>query len=214
MRTSKEDRIWQEGFERACRIAETEGVQRLLDERRFRVITGFSGRMTSTELDRYTVQSKAMAFYTVRVAMLASLHDNMGFGKKRLQKVSEGIDKLAEYLAHGWLYWVDVVESLRKAADINLELVDGDERLLHYSRPKAEDFWSEADWIEPEEWKARLRFLGFSDDGKAVRSPEGECWEYSSEYDKIQLYDFLGGLEYAKRYWIKEEGKTEARGIA
>ena len=202
--SQKEDRLWNEGFSRACEIAEKEGVEGLLREKKFRGVTDFSGRMTTGDLDRYTKQIKELAFNTVRIGFIASLHDAFGFGEKRIQKVMNEFDKLAEYLTKGWVYWADIIQDVQDRFDLDLKIMEGDDRLISYTRPANEDFYTEVDWIDPKAWKERISFLGFTDDGKTVSSGE-DSWDYENEYDKVQLYDFLGGLEYARRYWKMEE---------
>ena len=165
--------------------------------------------MTTDDLDRTTQKIQEMAFKTVRIGIIASLHDTFGFGEKRIQRVMSEFDKLAEYLMKGWIYWSDIIADIKEKLNIDLEILEGDDRLISYTRPANEDFYSEVDWVDPAAWKKRLSYLGFTDDGKAVHSPS-DCWEYKNEYDKIQLYDFLGGLEYAKMYYGEEDGSVQS----
>ena len=189
----KEDRLWSEGFERACDIARKKGLDGLFAEQRFRGITGFQGRLTSSDLDNSDKDVKNMIFSTLRIAYVGVLYDEFGFRGKRLTRFLHGVDKIASYLDHGWLYWIDIVDEIRQRVGIDLAIADGASHLTVYQRPANEDVYTEL--IDAQAWKARLDFLGLTDDGKQVTDPAGRwCWKYKNEYDKVQIYDELGGI--------------------
>ena len=195
----KEDRLWNEGFEAACRVAERNGLEGLKAERRFRGVTGLMTRMTASEIDERSDDIKHLLFGTLRIAFVSVLHDDFGFGKQRIQKFLYKCDKFAEYLDHGWISWIDVIESIKESTGVNLMIEDGDQHFYHWQRPEAQDMYSEADLIEKEAWTARIDFLGLVDDGKGeVKTKDGGwCWKYGNQYDKIQIYDELGGIALA-----------------
>ena len=197
----KEDRIWSEGFARACEIAERDGLEALMAEKRFRGILGTTIRMTSSELDYASEDIKKTFMHTMEVAMLSAAHDAFGFGEKRLIKLLREFDKLSAYMANGWIYWMDLITELEQEHHIALAIKDGAEHLLQYSRPDPEDIYTELDFISKKDWDERLRFLDLMDDGKKVHDESGYIWwDYDNPYDKIQIYDILGGIEYAVRF--------------
>lgn len=197
--SKKEDRLWAEGFERACDIAEREGIEKLLAERKFRGATGFHYRMTSSELDAASEDIKKLIFGTLRIAFVSVLHDEFGFGKTRITKFLDGLDKFATYLDYGWLYWMDAIKAIDDDLGINLMIENGEDHFRLWQRPEPKDVYSEVDLVEKDSWTARLNYLGLVDDGKGrVESKDhGWCWKYENQYDKIQIYDELGGIVLA-----------------
>lgn len=201
----KEDRIYGEGFTRACDIAREKGLEGLFAEERFRGIlaTQFRTqvRLTSTELEQASEDIKTLLMSTMEVAMLSAAHDAFGFGEKRLAKLLREFDKLSSYMANGWIYWLDLVTELKKEHCIDLAIKDTAGNLLNYRRPEPEDMYTEADLISAKDWEETLQFLGMHDDGKRVSDPSGYIWwDYKDPYSKIQIYDILCGIEFAVRF--------------
>ena len=189
----KEDRIWGEGFERACEIAKRDGLDALLKEQRLRGAYGFTPRLTFSDLDLATDEIKHLTFSTMCIACVAVLHDDFGFGGKRVQKFLDGVDKVGKYMDKGWICWLDLIEGIKARLSVDLHVPDGDGHLLTYSRPANKDLYDEL--IDGALWKERIKALGLTDDGSQVTDPGGRlCWEYKDEYDKVQIYDELGGV--------------------
>lgn len=196
----KEDRIWSEGFGRAYRIMCEGGPEALHKEARFRSITGFESRLTLTELDQATAgeQIKELTYRMVRLAMLAALHDEFGFGQKRLQKVMIAFDKLAQYMDRGWCFWADLEQELKEQTGIDAQIADGDGRLKAYYRPENEDVYTPKDLIDPTAWREQLKALGLEEnDGKIMTKSGQVLGVIRNEYDRIQYSDVMIGIEYA-----------------
>jgi len=195
----KEDRIWQEGFEAACRIAEKDGLEGLALERRFRGVTGLRSRLTSQELYEQSEDIKKVMYATTEITFISVLHDEFGFGKQRLERLIKGIIKFDAYLEHGWAYMVDYINSIDKELGISLLANKMVDEVPFWQRPDPEDIYTEVDLIEKDAWIARLNFLGLTDDGEGrVQSKDGGwCWKYNNEYDKVQIYDELYGIVLA-----------------
>ena len=196
----KEDRIWSEGFGRAYRIMCEGGEEALHKEARFRSITGFESRLTLTELDQATAGEhiKDLTYRTIRLAMLAVLHDEFGFGQKRLQRVMVQFDKLAQYLDRGWCFWADLEQELKEQTGIEALIADGDGRLKAYYRPEPEDVYEAKDLIDPVAWREQLKSLGLVEmDGKIMTKAGQVLAVVENEYDRIQISDVMIGIEYA-----------------
>ena len=207
----KEDRLWSEGFARACRIAREKGLDGLFDEERFRNITGFKGRLTSSDLDSYDSDVKELIFQMVRITFVAILHDAFGFGEKRLKKFVEMTDKFAQYSQKGWLYWADVIDEIREKTGIDMSIVEGETRLNTYKRPENADLYEEPDLIDDRAWRARLKELGLTDNGECVSDKTGTLqWRYKTNFDKIQIYDELTGILWATEFLgARKPGETK-----
>ena len=155
--------------------------------------------MTSSELDAASEDIKKLIFGTLRIAFVSVLHDEFGFGKQRITKFLDSLDKFATYLDYGWLYWMDAIKAIDDDLGINLMIENGEDHFRLWQRPEPKDVYDEADLVEKDSWVARLNYLGLVDDGKgAVESKDhGWCWKYDNQYDKIQIYDELGGIVLA-----------------
>ena len=194
----KEDRLYNEGFERACDIARAKGLDGLFAEQRMRGITGFKCRLTSSEIDYYSQELKDQVFGSIQIAFMSVLYDEFGFRGKRLARVQEGIDKMAAYMSNGWIYWTDMINEIKERTGHEIPLPDAVRNIRYYQRPDNEDIYSELDYINNEDWQARLNYLGLVDDGKEVKDPGGLwSWKYKNPADKIQIYDELGGIVLA-----------------
>lgn len=207
----KEDRLWGEGFARACEIAKKEGLQALFAEQRFRGLSGFHGRLTTTELDGYDSDIKNLIFAMLRISFVSVLYDEFGFRWKRLNRFLEAVDKIYEYTSNGWIYWIDMVEEIRQRIGFDLSIENGKTHMKTYDRPDNADIYEEPDLIVKGAWDKRLKSLGLMDDGTQVSNPAGTMiWQYENEYDKIQIYDELGGIEIAvNRLGAKKPGEAK-----
>lgn len=202
--SAKEDRLWNDGFEAACRTAREKGLDGLLNEERIRGLMGFDGRISIKDMDydRYSERIKIVTFQTLRIAFVAILHDEFGFGKKRIDRFLKLIDKMFVYCSKGWAYWIDYVNEIRSELGLSIPVdINDDIELTNYKRPENREFYEPADWINKAEWEGLLERLDLIDTGRRVTSKDGaDSWEYKDEYDIIQVYDNLCGVEYAIKY--------------
>lgn len=198
-----------DGLLKALEIVRDGGVEALEKEIRFRGITGIHTSLSTKELDKATEKIKEITFETVQISCISILHDEFGFGKKRCQQFMKAFDKLDAYLVQGWVYWIDLIESIRK--DIGFEMEH--EALSRngmggrYSHPEPEDIYDESDIIVKEDWDHLLRELHFSETeiekGKyEIYDEEGApCLRYEGIYNKIQVFDVMTGILIAKEHY-------------
>lgn len=202
--SAKEDRLWSDGYEAACQTAREKGIDGLLAEERARGLMGFNGRLTITDLDynRYSNRIKLVTFQTLRIAFVSILHDEFGFGRQRIDKFLHLIDKMFVYSAKGWVYWMDYIDRIQTELGKSIPVdINDDIQLINYKRPENKDFYEPTDWIDKKEWEGLLERLDLIDTGRRVTSKDGaDSWEYKDEYDIIQVYDNLCGIEYAVKY--------------
>ena len=197
-------RMRNEGLAIAYKIVRAEGIEGLEREIRLRGATQINTHMTATELDKVTEQVKRTLYQTLNVAFISILHDTFGFGQKRCQKAMDAFDKLVAYLDHGWAYWMDLVESLKRDLELSMDTSNISEERLGkvYAHPDPEDVYSETDLVDEAMWNEMLKALHFTEeDGKIIDHDGYVICEYDNQYDKIATYDFLSGIRTAIERW-------------
>lgn len=82
-----------EGMEYAHRIAREKGIDELEKEVRFRNKTGISLNVSQEELNKASNRIKEMTLDTFTIMIIACVHDEFDFGKKRCQRLLDRIRK-------------------------------------------------------------------------------------------------------------------------
>lgn len=200
----------EDGLALALQIVREGGLEALEKEIRARGITGIHTSLCSKDLADRVEPIKNVMFETVTIAFLASLHDEYGFGQKRCQKVMDRFCKLTAYLDNGWLYWADLIQSLKE--DVGIELIDDYLKRADmsgkYAHPTSEDCYTETEWVNPTAWQEILKELNFTEEEP---SEDGWIWildengqrfiRYHGKFDQISAYDSLLGIILAKDHW-------------
>ena len=209
-----------EGLEVALRIVQGGGTAKDIEkEIRFREKTGISMGLSNEELNKACERIKELTCGTMKIAMAAAIADSYGFGTKRIQRALDNFDKLTEYLANGWTYWIDVVDELKARYHLDLSIEDGRETLRHYSRPESADLWEECDLVAKEPWEAILKQAGYTQGVSNAGYPcvfDGKIplIEYRDKYEQVEAYAMIQGvlLERSKKdgYGIPKPAPSEA----
>ena len=86
----------EDGLLMALDIVKKDGVAALEKEIQFRNVTGIRMPLAKKDLDKATVKIKEQLLDTVTVLSVATLHDEFGFGEKRLTKFIDEYQKQLE----------------------------------------------------------------------------------------------------------------------
>ena len=189
-----------EGLEVALRLLEAGGdAESIRKEIRFRKRTGISMGLSHEELEQASHRIKVLTVGTLKIAMAAAIADSYGFGSKRIRKALDAFDKLTEYMANGWLYWLDMVDELKARHHIDLSIEEGDMMLRHYSRPAPQDLWEEADLVAEADWKNILLEAGLSqgvskDGHPCVFDGKVPLIEYKDGYEQVDAFCMIQGM--------------------
>jgi len=98
-----------QGMDYAFRQIKKEGLDAFEKELRWRMNHGISLRLTQKELDKSSMEFKQQfVAMTVCVAILV-LHDEFGFGKKRLKQFENRYNVKSESLLSDYVNWDDYV---------------------------------------------------------------------------------------------------------
>ena len=194
-----------DGLDLARRIVQDQGIEALEKECRMRGAWGINLALATKDLDKATEKMKELCYKTILIASLSVLHDRFGFGQIRCQRFVDGFAKLTAYLDHGWLYWYDLIEELRQQLDLRIDTssLTTDSMGKVYRHPEPGDVYTEPDLVDADEWKSILRRLNFSEDNDGwVLDENGNRFiHYDGNFEKIQAYDTLYGVELAKDHW-------------
>lgn len=202
-----------DGMKLAVKLVREGGPQALEDEIKFRNITGVQSGLTHKELDQVAEEMKELTIQTLRIAFIAILHDEFGFGKVRILRAMDGFDKLTAYLSNGWLCWLDLINEIKDRLGLEPEVTEVNQENLgiRYAHPTTQDvmeYTGEPPWLDPAAWKAALRVAKFyekpCEDGTDAMElcdskTDEVCFTYTGSYQQIQLYDFLLGV-----IWVQE----------
>lgn len=202
------DRGRADGLMFAYRLVKEGGEKALADHIRLRGY--FGGKIspfTAEEIDDMARQIKELTTTGLRVAMIAVLRDEFGFGKVRVQRFVDAFDKFSDYLGHGWMDFMDIIKQLEEQLDLHF-----DDRVykyaLSYVRPDCADVYTPDDFISPAEWSKLLQDLDYTDwqdpttpSKHYIRTADGSqlLCEYDGQYEQVRLYDFLDGMRYERQ---------------
>ena len=188
------------------------GLEALNRDLKMRGAMNINTSLRDKELDKLCEPIKQLTYNTLLLAFLSTLHDEFGFGRTRLQRAADHLKKIAAYLANGWMFWMDMVETMKKdiGLEFSSELIETSKDLQHWAHPEYQDVFNEVDLVDPEFWTKALKMLKFSErprkgGGMEILDENGEvAFEYSDRYEQIGVYDVMTGIAWTKdHYGIK-----------
>lgn len=109
-----------DGLAMALRIVESDGIEGLRKEIKFRGVTGIHTTLAKKELDQASKQIKEMTLDTMIVLAVATLHDEFDFGQKRCQRFMDRLELKAGCLIDNLATWPDYIRAIKD--EIGLEL--------------------------------------------------------------------------------------------
>lgn len=109
-----------DGLAMALRIVESDGIEGLRKEIKFRGVTGIHTTLAKKELDQASKQIKEMTLDTMIVLAIATLHDEFDFGQKRCQRFMDRLELKAGCLIDNLATWPDYIKAIKD--EIGLEL--------------------------------------------------------------------------------------------
>ena len=122
-RLSKEELARREGMGYALRIAKEKGVKALEDDLRWRDALNVPVKVSKKDLDTFSANVREQTFTTVLTLMLVVLHDEWGFGRKRLEKTMDHFWGSTIALSDpDYASWQDYVGILKNECGIEIEL--------------------------------------------------------------------------------------------
>mgnify|MGYP004500587241 CR=1 FL=1 len=118
MARSKEGQARMEGMAQALRIAKERGIEGLEEDLKMRNIIGLPVGISKAESDEFVRRTKLNVIDTVMTLAAVTLHDEFGFGQKRLNNFFDRFQLKAECMNSDYCTWEDQLEVLRKECGI------------------------------------------------------------------------------------------------
>lgn len=111
-----------DGMEYALKIVETQGIEALRREVKTRMWSGISLRSTIGEVNEASTAIKHMTLDTVSIIMVLTLHDEFGFGYKRIKRFLDRFTLKTDVLLEDYATWVDYQHIIKDELGFDLEL--------------------------------------------------------------------------------------------
>lgn len=103
-------------------MLQNEGAEKTLQSLNYRIGNGYALPLTSRELDKFSDEVKLTVLDTVLIMCLAVLHDEFGFGAKRLNDFKARFNLKSQCIADGYIMWKDIQETLLDECGIATEI--------------------------------------------------------------------------------------------
>ena len=104
-RMSKEEQARREGMAYALRFAREKGLDALEADLKMRNAIDLPLRVSKADLDKFSDNVKYNTVLYVKILMAVTMHDEFGFGNKRIKQMFERFDNKAECIAEDYSTW-------------------------------------------------------------------------------------------------------------
>lgn len=111
-----------EGMLYAYNYAKEHGLDALEKEIKFRRITNLPIPVDKKAVDEFILNVKNQTTDTFIVLLAATLHDEFGFGEKRVQRAIDRFNFKAECLGDEYVTWQDMIENIKEELNIQLSI--------------------------------------------------------------------------------------------
>ena len=119
---SKEEQARLQGMSYALKVAKEKGIDGLENDLKMRNIVNLPIPVSRKALDECIVNIKNNVVDTFIVLLAATLHDEFGFGEKRVRRAIDVFNFKAECLADDYCTWNDYIEVIKDELNIELSI--------------------------------------------------------------------------------------------
>lgn len=121
-RIDKEEQARREGMAYALRIAKEKGIYALEEDLKMRNAIGLPVGVDRKALNQFTENVKFNTVDTMVILMAVTLHDEFGFGEKRVQRAIDRFMFKANCLDEDYTTWQEQIEILKEELGIELSI--------------------------------------------------------------------------------------------
>lgn len=119
---SKEEIARREGMAYALRIAKEKGIEALEEDLKMRNAIDLPCRVSKADLDKFSENVKYNIVFYIKILMAVTMHDEFGFGNKRIKQMFKRFDLKAECLADDYTTWDEQVSIIAEECGIDMKL--------------------------------------------------------------------------------------------
>ena len=120
-RMSKEEQARREGMAYALRFAREKGLDALEADLKMRNAIDLPLRVSKADLDKFSDNVKYNTVLYVKILMAVTMHDEFGFGNKRIKQMFERFDNKAEYIAEDYSTWEEQISIIAEECGIDMD---------------------------------------------------------------------------------------------
>ena len=121
-RGDKEEQARREGMAYALKVAKEKGIEGLEEEIKFRGISKVPIAVSRAAMEEGLTNIKSQTIDSVCLLSAVTLHDEFGFGHKRLQQFIDRFNLKAECLMDGYTNWIENLTILEQECAIRLNI--------------------------------------------------------------------------------------------
>lgn len=111
-----------EGMAFALKIAKERGIEGLEEEVKMRGITNLPTSVSRKALNECVVNIKNNVIDTFVILLVATLHDEFGFGPVRAQRAINRFNEKAECIGNDYCTWGDYIEVIKEELGLELNI--------------------------------------------------------------------------------------------
>ena len=124
MSRDKEEQARREGMAYALRVAKEKGIEELEKDLKMRNATKIPVAVQRKDVMSLVGELQENCYKTALLMMSFIVHDQFGFGKKRLSKIMDKFDEAAHDLEEGWISWDDIIEIMEDECGMKYSVPD------------------------------------------------------------------------------------------
>jgi hypothetical protein len=118
---SKEEQARREGMAYALRLAKEKGIDALEEDLKMRNAIDLPLRVSKADLSKFSENVKYNIVFYIKVLMAVTMHDEFGFGNKRIKQMFKRFDLKAECLADDYTTWDEQVSIIAEECGIDMK---------------------------------------------------------------------------------------------
>lgn len=118
---SKEEIARREGMAYALRIAKEKGIDALEADLKMRNAIDLPLRVSKADLDKFSDSVKYNTILYIKILMAVTMHDEFGFGNKRIKQMFKRFDLKAECIAEDYSTWEEQVKIIAEECGIDMK---------------------------------------------------------------------------------------------
>lgn len=119
---NKEEKARREGMSYALKVAKEKGIEGLEADLKLRNAVNLPVPVSRKAFNECIKSIRDDVVDTFVILLAATLHDEFGFGEKRVQRALDRFNLKAECIGEDYCTWSDMIETIKEELNIELEI--------------------------------------------------------------------------------------------